>query len=240
MSKSVLVVEHMEGDSPGRFGDFFRAAGWSVTTARPYAGKSISGLDQHDLMFVLGGAMDVWEEGKHPWLKEEKQAIREWAGERAKPYIGICLGHQLLAASLGGEVGLARAVEVGAFEIEFNGGTHPFVGSIPPRQMVMEWHQAEVKRLPDGARTLASSEITPVQAMAVGDHALGVQFHFEWTLDGIGRWSDMPGWLKPLERHLGPGAHPRVMEAATQHMPAIHAMAETMFGNFAKKTGLKR
>ncbi|MGE0213715.1 MAG: type 1 glutamine amidotransferase [Parvibaculaceae bacterium] len=242
MTRSVLILQHMETDSPGRFSALFRAAGWKATTVKPFAGESIPSLDEHDLMFVLGGAMDVWEEDQHPWLKAEKQAIREWAGEKAKPYIGICLGHQLLADALGGEVGMSRAAEVGAFPIALDeeASTHAFFSSIAPSHTVLEWHHAEVKRLPEGARALASSEITPIQAMAVDDHALGVQFHFEWTLDGIQRWAEMPGWLGPLEKELGQGAHPRFMGEATRHMPGIAHLAETLFGNFSRKTGLAK
>ena len=74
---------------------------------RLFEGQAIPSLAPYDFLFVLGGSQDTWQEDEHPWLKDEKEAIREWVMDRAKPYFGVCLGHQLLAAALGGEVALA-------------------------------------------------------------------------------------------------------------------------------------
>jgi GMP synthase-like glutamine amidotransferase len=174
MSRQVIVFRHMDGDTPGRFSDLFAAAGYAVETVDLHRGQAIPALDRYDLMLVLGGAMHSWQEDAHPWLAAEKQAIREWVGERARPYIGICLGHQLLADALGGEVGLASTPEVGICEVAVDqAGDHPFSTGIAGRHMLPQWHLAEVTRLPAGAQSLAASAGTAVQAMAVDSHALG-------------------------------------------------------------------
>lgn len=232
----------MEGDTPGRLSGLFAAAGYEVDVVDLYCGQSIPALDRYDLMLVLGGPMHAWEEEDFPWLAAEKLAIREWVGERAKPYVGICLGHQLLADALGGEVALAASPEIGVYEVAHDEAAagHPFFAGLAGRHMLMQWHLAEVKRLPAGAEALAASAGTLVQAMAVDRHALGVQFHCEWTLRSIRGWALVDGWVPALERHLGAGGHGRLLASAAPHMPAIDAMTKRLFANFAHASGLER
>jgi GMP synthase-like glutamine amidotransferase len=241
MSRQVIVFRHMDGDTPGRLSDLFAAAGYAVETVELHLGQAIPALDRYDLMLVLGGAMHSWQEDAHPWLAAEKQAIREWVGERARPYIGICLGHQVLADALGGEVGLASTPEVGICEVAVDqAGDHPFNTGIAGRHMLPQWHLAEVTRLPAGAEALAASAGTAVQAMAVDSHALGVQFHCEWTLETIRGWAGIDGWVPALEAQLGAGGHDRLLASAAPHMPGIAAMTERLYGNFIRASGLER
>ena len=242
MTRQVVVFRHMDGDTAGCLPGLFAAAGYHMETVELHRGQAIPALDRYDLMLVLGGAVHAWEEDAHPWLVAEKHAIREWVGERAKPYIGICLGHQLLADALGGEVGLSSPPEIGVHEVELDpsGARHPFLSGLAGPAMSMQWHLTEVTRMPVGAQILAASAGTAVQAMAIDSHALGVQFHCEWTLDSIRGWAAVEGWVPALERHLGPGGYDRLLADVAPHMPAMAAMTERLYGNFIRAAGLER
>lgn len=240
MSKRVIVFRHMEGDTPGRLAGLFAGAGYEMDFVELHRGEAIPALDRYDLMLVLGGAMHTWQEDDYPWLVDEKRAIEEWVRKRARPYLGICLGHQLLADALGGAVGLSAEPEIGVFEVALDADpAHPFLAGLEDRHKLMQWHLTEVVRVPDDAQVLARSHATAVQAMAVDAHALGVQFHCEWTLESIHGWAGIDGWVPALEAHLGPGGHERLLASAAPHMPEIAAMTERLYRNFARASGLE-
>ena len=136
----------------------------------------------------------------------------------------------------------ATAPEIGVYEVALDQAANgqPFLARRTERHMLMQWHLAEVDRLPQGAQVLAASAGTAVQAMAVDSHALGGQFHCEWTLESIGGWAAIDGWVPALEAHLGPGGHERLIASAAPHMAAIDAMTERLFRNFARASGLER
>jgi GMP synthase-like glutamine amidotransferase len=234
--RRALVFQHMEHDTPGRFLDFFAEDGFLPETVRLWQGEAIPPLAGYDLLLVLGGAQDVWEEDKYPWLAAEKTAIREWVGGRAKPYIGICLGHQLLAAAMGGAVGWAKTSEVGIFEIAPTAARHAMLKNINGANRVMQWHHAEVTKTPENATILANSPATEVQAFVIGNHALGLQFHAEWTPQTLASWHSQPETLKALERQLGPGAYGRLVAEAYPLMPAMGALTRQLYRNLMRAT----
>jgi GMP synthase-like glutamine amidotransferase len=235
--KKALVIQHMEHDHVGRFAEYFAEDGILPTTVRPFMGEAMPSLAGFDLMFVLGGAQNTWEEVDYPYLRDEKQAIREWVAERAKPYFGICLGHQLLAAALGGTVGLAAKPEVGVRALEVMQPDSLFAG-LPRSMTVMQWHHAEINRVPEGGQVLARSDAAQVQAMQISDHAFSTQFHCEFTPQAVLGWAALPGYMKALERELGAGAHGRLIEASWPHMPEMARNAQAMWHNFKRISGL--
>ena len=239
--KRALVLQHMDHDHPGRFLDFFAEDNIVPDLVRVFEGQAIPSFADYDLMFVLGGAQDTWQEEQYPYLAEEKAAIREWVWDKAKPYLGVCLGHQLLATALGGEVGHADGQELGVHEISLSdeGRAHAFFKGLPEKQTVMQWHHAEVKRAPQGAKVLASSNLAAVQSLAIDNHALSTQFHCEFSPQTVATWSSLPGYRNVLEREMGVGGYDRLKAQCYPLMPQMARNTRTMYENFKKVSGLK-
>jgi GMP synthase-like glutamine amidotransferase len=230
----ILVFQHMDAGHPGIFRDFLREDRIAWRAVRLDRGEPIPDLHDFDALWVMGGPQDVWEEAEHPWLADEKAAIREAVLGRAMPFLGICLGHQLLADALGGEVGPAAAPEIGVFEVALNDGAadHPLFAGLPERSRFLQWHRAEVRRPPQDARVLATSRRCAVQAIAVGEHAFGLQCHAEVDQAILDEWLGMPAVAADLVRTLGPDGPARLAADARAHMAAFNRAARQLYANF--------
>ena len=148
-----LVLQHHPDEDPGALGPLLTAAGLDITTVELDHGERIPPLDGFDLLLAMGGPMDVWQEAQHPWLVAEKAAIRHWVADLGRPYLGVCLGHQLLADALGGTVGLMTEPEIGVVEITRTpeGRADRVFGDLPDVLSGLQWHGAAVFQPPEGA-----------------------------------------------------------------------------------------
>ena len=232
----ILVFQHVPIEHPGVFRDLWRERGEEWHAVELDAGEAIPDLDDFDLLVVMGGPMDVWQEDIYPWLAVEKVSIRRWVKHLRRPFLGICLGHQLLAASLGGTVGLMAQPEIGLGDVDLTdaGRQDPLFAGFTGRTETFQWHGAEVSKLPDGAEILAANSVCPVQAFRWGRYAYGLQYHVEITASTVGEWNAIPEYRAGLERTLGAEGASRLDEAVSRELPRLQASARRLSDNVAK------
>ena len=230
----LLVLQHIECEHPAQLRHFLARDGIDWTAVELDEGEPIPSLEGFDAMWVMGGPMDVWDVEEHPWLLEEKEAIRSWVVDLGRPFLGLCLGHQLLADALGGKCGHQQPPEIGVLEVALtpDGLKDPIFSGMPTVQRALQWHSVQVLEPPDGAVVLAASDVCPVQAMRVGRHAWSMQYHVEVEPDTVSNWGVVPVYRAALESTLGPTALVGLIAAAEQHMDDFVANAECLYDNF--------
>lgn len=209
----VLVILHQQHSSPGRIGFELQQLGHALDIRRPRFGDPLpDDLARHAGAVIFGGPMSAND--PDDWVRREIDWISVPLNEN-KPFLGVCLGAQMMARHLGATVYRHAASEV---EIGYCGlkATCPTAVDWPER--IYQWH-GEGFELPAGARRLATSDGPfPNQAMAYG-RAIGVQFHPEITWSMVNRWT-----TTAARRLVEPGAQPRERQLADHlmHAPAVH------------------
>jgi GMP synthase (glutamine-hydrolysing) len=200
----LLVLQHIACEPPAAFEDELRSRGLELVRVELDEGEEIPAVDAFAAVVVMGGPMGAYEDARHAWLAGEKRYLRE-AVERDVPVWGVCLGAQLLAASLGARVYPGDRPEVGLLPVELAeaAADDPVLADAPPSFPTLQWH-GDTFDLPDGATLLASSPAYPNQAFRFG-RSYGLQFHVEVTPELAAQWGEVPAYADSLEAILGPG-----------------------------------
>lgn len=227
MSRTVIAVRHVAFEDLGLLEPILAERGCDVryldVATEP---ADADDLRRADLAVVLGGPISANDTETYPFVADELAAIGARLAD-GSPTLGICLGAQLMARALGAEVRPARAVEIGYAPVALTAAGRDSSLAALDGIPVLHWHGEEVT-LPDGSVSLASTEVTTHQAFAVGDHALGLQFHLEADHALLERW--LVGHTHELSAQ---GIDPRDLRAAAAaHGPTLAAAARAVLSRW--------
>lgn len=174
-------LQHLPFEGLGSMGEYFRQKNIPSTSTHFYLGQSLPSIDSFDWLIIMGGAMSANDDAEYPWLTDEKQFIKK-AIDAGKVVIGVCLGAQLIAASLGAKVYRNKQKEIGWFDLTpTKDAKNTILADCFSQKMeVFHWH-GDTFDLPKGAVHLASSQATKNQGYIIDNRVIGFQFHLETT-----------------------------------------------------------
>jgi GMP synthase-like glutamine amidotransferase len=218
-----VCLQHVPFEGPGAFAMALTERGASLE--RYLVPQDGLPKDAGDLLIVMGGPMSVNDPDQ--WIAEETSFIRS-ALHAGTPVIGVCLGSQFMAKSLGTTVRSGKALEIGMTQIRLTAEAKhdPVFSTLPESFEVFEWH-GEVFDLPKDSVPLASSDIAPLQAFRYGTRAYGLLFHLEMEENGIDSLCQecAPDLTKARL------ARQQVKTTALPHLPQLHQIADRLIGH---------
>jgi len=222
----IHALQHVAFEGLGHIGHWVEKQGYPLSMTRLYAGDPLPTLADFDRLVIMGGPMNIYEDGQYPWLAGERALIRE-AIAAGKSAVGICLGAQLLADALGSPVVAGRHKEIGWLPIRLTdaGKQSALWAGLPDQPVVFHWH-GDTFAIPAGAIHLAESAGCVSQAFVYDNRILGLQFHLEST----------PDTVRQIVSHCGHELVPspfvqsavEIFRDGPDHFPVINRMLETL------------
>ena len=233
----IISLQHIAIEDPGTFKDFLLADGHELTTIQLDEGENIpSNLDEFDAMLCMGGPMDTFMEDEFNWLVGEKKAIGEYVLNLKKPFLGFCLGCQLLGEVLGGKVVQSNPPEIGVLDINVSDQaiTDPVFNFLPNKIKALQWHSYEVQGLESNPNIniIGSSPTTKYQIFGYNNHAYGIQFHLEIRKSTVDDWAAVPEYKNALEQSLGQEALPHMKKEVNEEIDNMMAQCNRLYQNF--------
>jgi GMP synthase-like glutamine amidotransferase len=210
---------HVESESPGVFGELLQAAGARVQVARLHLGDALPEPGEIDAVLSMGGPMNVYEEQRYPFLRDETRFLQETAA-RKLPVLGICLGAQMIAKAAGAAVTKNSVEEVGWGTVRLTGEglADPLFRGLPSTLPVFQWH-GDTFGIPAGGTLLATGEDCHHQAFRFR-RSYGLQFHLEADRTLLGDW------------FAGTDARSAILRRHEELAPEVGNHARTLFANF--------
>jgi GMP synthase (glutamine-hydrolysing) len=227
----IIVLRHSPTEPLGLIEPALKDSGLNFRYVRGYDGESIpDNVGDAPALIVMGGPQGVYEQADHPYLTDELRLIeRAIAGDT--PVLGVCLGAQLVASALGADVRKGDAAEIGWFEVAFNAlvSSDPLWSAAPHSFTAFHWH-GDYFKLPNGAVSLASSDMTPSQIYRFGDAVYGIQFHMEVTEEII------RGWTREYEGQTNVAGIDvaAILAGVPTYLAAQQAVSREVFGRWAR------
>ena len=228
---TILVLQHADCEPPGAYEDELIARGIALHRVVPERQTELPDWRPFAGIVAMGGAMGAYEDSSYPWLTAEKRLIAE-AVAAGKPFWGVCLGAQLLAASVGARVMPGARTELGVLPVELTAAARedPVFCSAPERFATLQWH-GDTFELPRGAVQLARSAAYEQQAFSLG-RAYALQFHLEVTSELAEEWMSIPAYTQELEALAGPGSPAAMLEQVRAEEHASVPLARALFARW--------
>jgi len=214
---------HVPFEGPAIIADWVEKKNHLLSYTRFYEGDKLPDPSNVDLLVIMGGTMNVFDFHIHHWMQDEI----EWVTgiiRAGKPVIGICLGAQIIAASLGVEVQPGKQREIGWYNLEFlpSLGDFRIWKDLPASRKVLHWH-GDTFPIPRGATRIASSQAFPNQGFIYNNRVIALQFHLEVTPESVKELVDN------CRDELVPGPYIQSEEEILGEVQSYTANQELMF-----------
>jgi GMP synthase (glutamine-hydrolysing) len=239
--KKLLVCQHVAHELLGTLNPLLKRAGFRIRyvnfARHPDAQPT---LDGYDGLVILGGPMSVNDAHRLPHLSTELKLI-ETALQRNLPVLGICLGSQLIAKTLGANVYPNREKEIGWYDIAPTDGAKddPLLMAFKPTEKIFQWH-GETFDIPKTGHHLAFSSLCANQAFRYGENVYGLQFHLEVDEPMIQRWLRVPDNREEIAALGGDITAEGIHDETPAHIARLHQLSDGVFGAFIELFGIDK
>jgi GMP synthase (glutamine-hydrolysing) len=229
--RPVLLIGHDPNETFGLAPAGLAAGGVEVIQHRALTGSALPPVESVSGVVVFGGSMNVDMTDRYPFLREERAFVRG-AVDAGVPFLGICLGAQMLARAMDRDVYPAgiRELAFNVLHLTPEADDDPLMSVFDDGDMVFHWHE-DTFDPPEGATILGTGDDVHLQAFRIGDRAWGMQFHFEIDRAELGIWLEAAG--EDVVRAWGKSTA-EVLEESRRYLATQEARATELFGRFGE------